>query len=63
MVYNERVNLTKGYETMCDLCHENKAEYDARLPMIGSWANLCQSCFILHGCSLGLGKGQKLNED
>lgn len=43
----------------CDMpnCDE-PAEYDAKTRM--GWGNLCQLHFDSNGCSLGLGKGQKL---
>lgn len=47
----------------CGLClYEGKkepAEYDAKIPG-SSWANLCQKHFDHFGCSLGLGRGQRL---
>ena len=43
----------------CDLCRRGDAYYDASMPS-GGWANLCSSCFRSSGCSLGLGKGQRL---
>lgn len=46
----------------CDLC-DKPAVYDARLPLYGSWGNLCQLCFSMNGCELGLGKGQKLKPE
>lgn len=46
----------------CDLCQKNQAVYDARIPSVGSWANVCQSCFINQGCCLGVGHGQKLKD-
>jgi len=49
----------------CDLCRSQEgytwpAFADARLPRIGSWAYVCDLHFVAHGCSLGLGQGQKL---
>jgi len=44
----------------CDICKQKKAIYDARLPLWGAWANLCEQCFNSNGCKLGLGSGQKL---
>lgn len=43
----------------CDMpgCDE-PAEYDARAR--NGWGNFCQAHFDLLGCSLGLGKGQRL---
>jgi len=47
----------------CDLCSGSvgKTFYDARMKS-GQWANVCQSCFVLHGISLGVGYGQKYEE-
>lgn len=45
----------------CDFC-KAKALYDAKLSF-GPWANLCQDCFDKYECSLGLGKGQKLENE
>lgn len=48
----------------CDLCrhgngHRDKpALYDGKTKM-GTWAYMCQRCFIDWGVGLGLGKGQK----
>ncbi len=49
----------------CDFCKmegkKEPAEYDARIPRAGGrWGNLCQLHFDQQGCSLGLGRGQKL---
>jgi hypothetical protein len=48
----------------CDLClvdgHEIPAVYDARLPKVGCWADVCEACFKAQGCKLGLGCGSKL---
>ena len=46
--------------THCDTCHTNITDefYDARLPRLGGWANVCHTCFIQYGCSLGVGYGQ-----
>lgn len=43
----------------CDFCSKT-ALYDARLPLVGCWANVCQEHFVKHECSLGTGKGQAL---
>lgn len=43
----------------CDFCKE-EAQYDARVPEMGCWANLCTKHFKAFGCKLGTGKGQKL---
>ena len=45
----------------CDICGK-PAEYDARIPFQGCWANLCEHHFKEFGCSLGTGCGQKLKE-
>lgn len=44
---------------VCDLC-ASPAYADAKLPLYGSWGNVCKICFAANGCQLGLGKGQKL---
>jgi hypothetical protein len=43
----------------CDVCHDDfgNVMYDASVR--GRWGNLCQKCFTLYNCSLGLGRGQK----
>lgn len=48
----------------CDFCArfniEETARYDA-VTSYGPWANMCQTCFEMHGTGrLGLGKGQRL---
>lgn len=43
----------------CNLCPD-KAEYDARIPLYGQWAYLCQAHFDLYKCTLGTGHGQRL---
>ena len=49
----------------CQLCLNSfgTTMYDVRTPW--GWANICQSCFDLYGCNLGIGLGQKytLQED
>lgn len=42
----------------CDICGK-LARYDGRTTG-GSWAYMCEECFIEHGVGLGTGKGQKL---
>lgn len=42
----------------CDLCPA-PAIYDARIPGKG-WANLCTLHFRMFNCSLGLGRGSKI---
>jgi len=46
----------------CAIHHTHpKAYADARIPaMGGTWGNVCKHCFVKYGCSLGLGKGQRL---
>lgn len=43
----------------CDVCPD-PAEYDARIPLYGQWAYLCQAHFDLYKCKLGTGHGQRL---
>lgn len=46
----------------CDFQHIGKqpaAQYDAKTSY-GFWAYLCEPHFILEGCELGLGLGQRL---
>ena len=45
----------------CNICNEsfNGVMYDARIPIAGSWANLCRRCFDRFGCEFGTGRGQK----
>ena len=51
---------------VCDLCFvDNRvipAVYDVRLPALGCWANVCQSCYDATGSRLGLGYGQTLQQ-
>lgn len=48
----------------CDLCDlEGRtmlAFADARIPALGSWANVCARHFKLYDCALGTGCGQLL---
>jgi hypothetical protein len=48
--------------TNCDLCGRSLTDYrwfaDCEHGARGEWGNLCQSCFIAHGGSLGWGRGQ-----
>ena len=46
----------------CDMCQTKTAKYDARIPAVGSWANVCEDCFKKYGCSLGVGKGSLLDK-
>lgn len=53
-----------GKRPSCDIHLYEKnttvaAHYDAKTKQ-GRWANLCQSCFEIHGMGLGTGKGQRL---
>ena len=45
----------------CDWCEDQilGVMYDARIPKIGQWANLCPSCFWNLDCTLGTGRGQR----
>jgi hypothetical protein len=37
--------------------------YDAAIARFGGqWANICQECFDAHVCRLGLGRGQKYEQ-
>ena len=55
---------------LCDMCTMNgrslgvtvtKPAYaDARIPSVGSWANVCREHFDAFGCELGTGHGQEL---
>jgi len=45
----------------CDVDDTHGPAYaDARIPMYGSWGNVCKPCFDHYGCKLGLGLGQRL---
>lgn len=33
--------------------------YDARVRAFQCWANICEDCFVRHGCATGVGFGQK----
>jgi len=49
----------------CQLCHLpfKGVMYDAALGYAGApWANVCDSCFNSLGCKLGLGYGQKYQQ-
>lgn len=52
-------SVTVAVLPKCDFC-DDQAHYDAKIPMYGSWANVCERHFKRFGCSVGLGKGQKL---
>lgn len=51
----------------CNICEANglkkPAKYDCRIPLVGSWAYVCEDCFIEKGCSLGVGSGQILSNN
>ena len=45
----------------CDIHRTHgKAYADALLPLHGSWGYVCKPCFDTLGCTLGLGRGQRL---
>lgn len=45
---------------LCDINPQHGLAYaDAKLS-IGPWANVCRACFTRYGCTLGLGRGQRL---
>lgn len=46
----------------CNLCLNNTACFDAKLGGRSAWAYVCQNCFNLNDCKLGLGLGQRLLE-
>jgi hypothetical protein len=51
-------NTVCRYGTVkCDFCQE-EACYDARIPSLGQWGNLCERHFEAFGCKLGTGNGQ-----
>ena len=52
-------SVTVAVLPKCDFC-DDQAHYDTKIPMYGSWANVCERHFKMHRCSLGLGKGQRL---
>lgn len=39
----------------------NGVMYDARTPL--GWANICQAMFDKYGCKLGIGNGQRYEEN
>ena len=43
----------------CDFCDE-RAKYDARIPLFATWGYVCETHFQQFDCKLGLGNGQKL---
>lgn len=50
----------------CELCQKSFTSepvyYDASIPTHGGqWGYVCDECFKSHGCSLGMGKGQKFS--
>lgn len=45
----------------CDFC-TMEAKYDARIPLLATWAYVCEVHFRQFECSLGTGKGQLLEE-
>jgi hypothetical protein len=49
----------------CQTCRQdfNGVMYDAAIARFGGqWANICQECFDAHVCRLGLGRGQKYEQ-
>ena len=47
---------------LCDFCFGEDlcaARYDGKTKQ-GSWANMCEQHFKVHGVGLGTGRGQKL---
>ena len=46
----------------CDMCHQDPPvpAYADGKTAFGPWANMCKSCFEVHGVGLGLGMGQEL---
>lgn len=50
-----------GMPIRCDYCSQPlvAVAYDAAIPRMNRWANICQVCFDKHGCALGLGLGQQ----
>ena len=44
---------------VCNICHVHPAYADCFVPGY-AWAYVCGICFVDHGCSLGLGRGQEL---
>ncbi len=56
--------VTVNHIPVCDICITEGKEVpswaDTHVPRWGRWAYLCESCFHLYTCSLGLGAGQKL---
>ena len=56
------VFVSRSHLPNCDICSDGTlAEYDASLPVYGgSWANVCKRHFLAAGCTLGVGRGQRL---
>ena len=62
--------MSKGTKTAnhfhpdCDMCKPRKepAKYDAYLPSIGCWGNVCEMHFTESNARLGVGLGQELVE-
>jgi hypothetical protein len=59
MTTNQQV--TKPPPESCNLCGGTIGSvfYDCLIPSVGSWGDICHSCFTSHRCSLGTGRGQK----
>lgn len=48
----------------CDFCGDGTpAVADARVPAVGSWANVCEFHFTFYGCKVGTGRGQYLTTE
>jgi hypothetical protein len=47
----------------CELCNSKIKDYyyDCKIPTYGQWGNICFKCFKMNFCSLGLGRGQKID--
>ena len=45
---------------ICDLCRKTiPFEYVDGKTMMGRWATMCMTCFLVAGVGLGTGKGQR----
>jgi ribosome-binding protein aMBF1 (putative translation factor) len=51
-------------DTNCDICLRKIRGklYDARVSRSGSWATMCEMCFLSSKASLGEGRGQEYSE-
>lgn len=52
-----------GVVDNCNSCNKpfdgSGPMYDAHVKAFRCWANICEACFIGHGCVTGVGFGQK----